>query len=249
MGCERCADVGAKHPPAPAGVKRIREDGAAKTHRSKRENQRARAQIRREKQAKGRGARRGLGLVNSENHDLEGTGVTPQLPKSGLVPEGPLGGSRHYAVHRKTEIVMQIRAQELLLLVLTYRSLGRKDLKDGRPPHPGDRGRALTFAPPRVTCLFPCRQASKYARAHGAQFVKSRSPVGIPANGFRGLVPHALPPVIVRRGPRGRVAAEVRAAAGGGGGARLPGAGHLQSAFVSPRSRSGLVRTTREPGG
>lgn len=48
------------------------------------------------------------------------TEVTPQLPKSGLVPEGPLGGSRHYAVRQKTEIAMQTRAQGQLPLVLTY---------------------------------------------------------------------------------------------------------------------------------
>lgn len=72
MGCERCADVGAKHPRAPAGVTGIREDAAAKMHRSKRENQRARAQIRREKQAKGRGARRGGGRDTEPGREGQG---------------------------------------------------------------------------------------------------------------------------------------------------------------------------------
>lgn len=77
----------------------------------------------------------------------------------------------------------------------------------------------------------------------------------IPVNGFCSVVPHALPPVIVHRGPRGGVAAEVRAAvvmevvAAGGGGARLLGAECVQSGFVSSRSRPELVGTTRKPGG
>lgn len=66
MGCERCTDAGTAHPRARAGVTRIRGDAAAKVHRSKRENQTARAQTRREKQAKGRGARRGGGREQSQ---------------------------------------------------------------------------------------------------------------------------------------------------------------------------------------
>lgn len=54
MGCERCADAGVAHPRTPAGVTRIREDAAAEMYPSEGENHRARAQTRREKQAKGR---------------------------------------------------------------------------------------------------------------------------------------------------------------------------------------------------
>lgn len=58
--------------------------------------------------------------MNSENHDLEGTRVTPQLPKSRVVPVGQLGGSRHYPVRQNTEIAMQGRVRGQLPFVLTY---------------------------------------------------------------------------------------------------------------------------------